>query len=205
MNGKLYPLAKVQLGRMGALHPANRLAAYLTGRVGSNRKPQGSSSTCKPAETQNPGLVSAAPVTPDLSDPTTTKPTRPVTVVTLSTSATGETVIQVCLCQLVGAPEPRPHPQHLSDPLHLCSDSQVRRSVAPEGSQLLLQAPPPHPGAPPPTPGQKLVLQLVQRSSGIQSYRRVDGKLVQLIPISHLRPAGGTPVTGESQLSINSS
>lgn len=38
MNGKLYPMAKVQLGKMGALHPANRLAAYLTGRVASSRK-----------------------------------------------------------------------------------------------------------------------------------------------------------------------
>lgn len=38
VNGKLYPMAKVQLGKMGALHPANRLAAYLTGRVGSGKK-----------------------------------------------------------------------------------------------------------------------------------------------------------------------
>lgn len=38
VNGKLYPMAKVQLGKMGALHPANRLAAYLTGRVGSSNK-----------------------------------------------------------------------------------------------------------------------------------------------------------------------
>ncbi|KAI4882943.1 hypothetical protein NFI96_015613, partial [Prochilodus magdalenae] len=33
VNGKSYPQAKLELGQMGALHPANRLAAYITGRV----------------------------------------------------------------------------------------------------------------------------------------------------------------------------
>lgn len=33
VNGKSYPIAKLQLGHMGALHPANRLAAYITGRL----------------------------------------------------------------------------------------------------------------------------------------------------------------------------
>ncbi|XP_065109757.1 MAX dimerization protein MGA a isoform X2 [Paramisgurnus dabryanus] len=33
VNGKVYPQAKLELGKMGALHPANRLAAYITGRL----------------------------------------------------------------------------------------------------------------------------------------------------------------------------
>ncbi|XP_066525313.1 MAX dimerization protein MGA a [Hoplias malabaricus] len=33
VNGKSYPQAKLELGQMGALHPANRLAAYITGKV----------------------------------------------------------------------------------------------------------------------------------------------------------------------------
>ncbi|KAK2103764.1 hypothetical protein P7K49_017620 [Saguinus oedipus] len=33
VNGKSYPQAKLLLGQMGALHPANRLAAYITGRL----------------------------------------------------------------------------------------------------------------------------------------------------------------------------
>ncbi|XP_056333730.1 MAX dimerization protein MGA a isoform X3 [Danio aesculapii] len=33
VNGKPYPQAKLELGHMGALHPANRLAAYITGRI----------------------------------------------------------------------------------------------------------------------------------------------------------------------------
>ncbi|KAJ3613606.1 hypothetical protein NHX12_019852, partial [Muraenolepis orangiensis] len=40
VNGKPYPMAMVQLGRMGALNPTNRLAAYLTGRVGHSPPPE---------------------------------------------------------------------------------------------------------------------------------------------------------------------
>ncbi|KAK1875483.1 MAX associated protein [Dissostichus eleginoides] len=43
VNGKPYPLAKIQLGKMGALHPANRLAAYLTGRSSAPTPPKVSS------------------------------------------------------------------------------------------------------------------------------------------------------------------
>lgn len=53
VNGKLYPMAKVQLGKMGALHPANRLAAYLTGRVASGRKPPSSPEAPAPPQVQS--------------------------------------------------------------------------------------------------------------------------------------------------------
>ncbi|XP_030643772.1 MAX dimerization protein MGA a [Chanos chanos] len=33
VNGKQYPQAKLELSQMGALHPANRLAAYITGKA----------------------------------------------------------------------------------------------------------------------------------------------------------------------------
>ncbi|XP_056248740.1 MAX dimerization protein MGA a isoform X5 [Seriola aureovittata] len=177
VNGKLYPLAKIQLGKMGALHPANRLAAYLTGRVGSNRKPQGpsssSSSSSQPPHTQSSGPTpQTALSTSNLTASATAKPPRPVTLVTLPTPA---------------------------------KDSQVSRSVvqpvnpplgmaAPEGSRLLIQVP-----AAPPSSGQRMVLQLVQTASGVQYYRRPDGKLIQLIPISQMRPFNPKPpVTGPS-------
>uniref|UniRef100_A0A8C8I2I3 MAX dimerization protein MGA a n=1 Tax=Oncorhynchus tshawytscha TaxID=74940 RepID=A0A8C8I2I3_ONCTS len=38
VNGRSYPNAKLQLGMMGAMHPANRLAAYLMGKL---RRPTG--------------------------------------------------------------------------------------------------------------------------------------------------------------------
>ncbi|XP_070776873.1 MAX dimerization protein MGA a [Enoplosus armatus] len=89
VNGKLYPLAKIQLGKMGALHPANRLAAYLTGRVGSNRKQQGpssSSSPSKPPQHQSSGL---SPQTISLAPPLP-RSQLSVAVLTLPTSPTAE-------------------------------------------------------------------------------------------------------------------
>lgn len=38
MNGKSYSQARLLLGQMGALHPANRLAAFVTGRLRSVAK-----------------------------------------------------------------------------------------------------------------------------------------------------------------------
>ncbi|XP_028294150.1 MAX dimerization protein MGA a isoform X2 [Gouania willdenowi] len=57
VNGKLYPRAKIQLGMMGALHPANWLAALLTGRVGSMR-PTPSLQQAPPIATVNDDIMS---------------------------------------------------------------------------------------------------------------------------------------------------
>lgn len=88
VNGKLYPLAKIQLGKMGALHPANRLAAYLTGRVGFNQKQPGSSSSVvpsKPPQTQSSGP------TPQATTATPPPGSQPlVKVLTITTVPTGE-------------------------------------------------------------------------------------------------------------------
>lgn len=90
VNGKQYPLAKIQLGGMGALHPANRLAAYLTGREGSQRQQQASSSSEPSCILQNsphstssassvPPTPAAPTVTPAMlqSQPLVTQPTLP--------------------------------------------------------------------------------------------------------------------------------
>ncbi|MEQ2236554.1 hypothetical protein ILYODFUR_013983, partial [Ilyodon furcidens] len=77
VNGKQYPFAKIELGRMGALHPANRLAAYLTGRAGSQRQKQASSMSelsCK--HQSSPHFTSSAfcvPPAPPASTVTTAR------------------------------------------------------------------------------------------------------------------------------------
>ncbi|KAI4792109.1 hypothetical protein KUCAC02_033606, partial [Chaenocephalus aceratus] len=84
VNGKPYPLAKIQLGKMGALHPANRLAAYLTGRVGNIRKqqppsqpPQSSAPT--PPEVYSKPPQSSVPTPPEVysKPPQSSVPTPP--------------------------------------------------------------------------------------------------------------------------------
>lgn len=97
VNGKQFPLAKIKLGRMGALHPANRLAAYLTGRVGS-MKPRQSSLSSEPScnlqsfphVTSSAYCVPPAPAAPTVapavvqSQPPATQPTLPTPLPTPS-------------------------------------------------------------------------------------------------------------------------
>lgn len=70
---------------------------------------------------------------------------------------------------------------------------------APKGSQLLIVQVPglrgkvPVPGPapcplPPGSAGQRMILQPVRTASGVQYYRKPDGNLVQLVPISQLKP-----------------
>lgn len=67
-------------------------------------------------------------------------------------------------------------------------------NLPPKSSQLLmvqvpgLQGQVPAPAVMPTAPRQRMVLQPVQAAPGVQYYRRPDGKLVQLVPISQLRP-----------------
>ncbi|XP_076605255.1 MAX dimerization protein MGA a isoform X2 [Chaetodon auriga] len=237
VNAKLYPLAKIQLGKMGALHPANRLAAYLTGRVGSNRKQQGSSpfsSPTEPPQNKSSGLTpqTVSPASFTLSGLAATPPLRsqpsvaalthpppavvqaaPVKVDHSAASAeqpAGETpegvgtkvvTVRVYPGPVGGASQVRvvPGASGSSTPT---SDSQVSSSVvppvnpAPKGSQLLIvqvpglhgKVPVPGPVLPPSSTGQRMVLQPVRASSGIQYYRKPDGNLVQLVPLSKLRP-----------------
>lgn len=247
VNGKLYPLAKVQLGSMGALHPANRLAAYLTGRVGSSRKQQGtlcsSSSSSKPPQTQSSGLTlqTVSSASPGLATSTMTPcPSKPQSSATELMLKASSTVLQPAVKKVnqsaVGSssqptgetpevegtqfinlrvyPSPvRPGSQFrtvraASAPKtdFEASSSMVQPgnscpgSVAPKGSHMLL-VPVQGPGATAPVSGlapqvpgplttsQRTVLQSVQTASGVKYYRRQDGKLVQIVPVSQLQSA----------------
>ncbi|CAG5866968.1 unnamed protein product [Menidia menidia] len=173
VNGKLYPLAKIQLGRMGALHPANRLAAYLTGRVGPSRQQEVSS--CKPAQTPQTtpsapsALTSSGAITTNVTA-TPVTPELPVTSVKLSPSLTDSQS-----SSSVGQPV----------------DSQVLKiQVQGPHKGLALSHPTPH-GPTPPSTNQKIVLQLVPSPSGdhlMQHYRKPDVKLVPFIPFNQLAP-----------------
>ncbi|KAM9341612.1 MAX dimerization protein MGA a [Symphorus nematophorus] len=263
VNKKLYPLAKIQLGKMGALHPANRLAAYLTGRVGSNRKQQAASSSLSTDRPQNQNRSSGLPPVP-VSGPTVAPPrSQPaVTLLALPTPPTvvqpppvkvvqsaassdppaGSRVVTVMVypqaptgganqirvlpaasgssaptkaSQVVSPVAPPPKASQLlllhvppprgkvpvaaPPPLSSSSSSSLGQRVllqpvpssSPSGQRVV--APPPSSSgqrvvAPPPSsPGQRVLLQPVQTASGLQYFRKPDGKLVQLVPISQLK------------------
>uniref|UniRef100_A0A8C2E3G2 MAX dimerization protein MGA a n=1 Tax=Cyprinus carpio TaxID=7962 RepID=A0A8C2E3G2_CYPCA len=75
VNGKTYPQAKLELGKMGALHPANRLAAYITGRI------------C-PVSQSGPNVVTTSTVT---KASITSIPVSTVSTVTTVTSTSAST------------------------------------------------------------------------------------------------------------------
>ncbi|KAI5102418.1 MAXprotein-associated protein isoform X2 [Silurus meridionalis] len=75
VNGKLYPQAKLELGQMGALHPANRLAAYITGRV------------CV-ANKNEPKAAIPASKTSNMACTTSTKPSYPTFTTSTKTAYT---------------------------------------------------------------------------------------------------------------------
>uniref|UniRef100_A0A671TVR1 MAX dimerization protein MGA a n=1 Tax=Sparus aurata TaxID=8175 RepID=A0A671TVR1_SPAAU len=165
VNGKPYPLAKIQLGRMGALHPANRLAAYLTGRVGLNRKKQSSSSSLpsSPSLAKPPQIQTSAPTSQPsvtlLKIPTAPSVLQPAALKLVQSAASSKPPADEApegdvsrLVMLKMFPGPKgggslvrgiPRAPGSSS---LMSDPQLSSSVAPAGSQLLMLQVPRPPG-----------------------------------------------------------
>ncbi|XP_060118804.1 MAX gene-associated protein-like [Heteronotia binoei] len=73
VNGKNYPQAKLLLGQMGALHPANRLAAYITGRLQPTVLDLSTLSTVVSKVPSNPKVGGSEPQSVDVSTSNTTK------------------------------------------------------------------------------------------------------------------------------------
>ncbi|CAN9501918.1 unnamed protein product [Ophioblennius macclurei] len=151
VNGKLYPLAKIQLGMMGALHPANRLAAYLTGRVGPSRRlqaPSSSSSSPSPSSFSNPQSCSGQ-TTPAPSSGTSS----PVVL--------APSLLPTSFAPSLPPQEPAPNAPQV-----------LKIQVPGPGSPWFL---------PPPPASQKLLVQQIPSNPEPKLYRRQDGKLVQVL------------------------
>ncbi|KAM6359569.1 MAX gene-associated protein isoform 5-T8 [Alca torda] len=83
VNDKRFPQAKLLLGQMGALHPANRLAAYITGRLRPTVLGISTLSTVISKVASN--AKAAASVTPSVQVPTTSTPKTTSSTSTTST------------------------------------------------------------------------------------------------------------------------
>ncbi|XP_061467349.1 MAX gene-associated protein isoform X2 [Rhineura floridana] len=84
VNGKNYPQAKLLLGQMGALHPANRLAAYITGRLRPTMLDLSTVSTVISKVASNVGLAASEPQSTKV--PTTETSKAPLSSNTTSAS-----------------------------------------------------------------------------------------------------------------------
>ncbi|KAJ8353574.1 hypothetical protein SKAU_G00211410 [Synaphobranchus kaupii] len=185
VNGKSYPQAKLQLGQMGALHPANRLAAYITGRLRPLSQEASSAAGSKrpsPASTPQPSHLAKVAMTNSVAMPTSVSSGSAPVVGTVLNSLdrnTSPKVSKVTPSLMGAAPGPRMLLIPVSPP---ASGVRGPASAAPG-------ARPAAPSFAPLTPGQRMVLQPVRSSSGTTLYRHPNGHLIQLVPLSQLRAA----------------
>ncbi|OXB70478.1 UNVERIFIED_CONTAM: hypothetical protein H355_012076, partial [Colinus virginianus] len=102
VNGKMYPQAKLLLGQMGALHPATRLAGYVTGRL---RPAVLDISTLSTVISK---VASKASGTPSVQVPTASAPntTSSISTTTSNPSVTTLKALIPPLRQIVARPSP---------------------------------------------------------------------------------------------------
>ncbi|XP_026922791.2 MAX gene-associated protein isoform X6 [Acinonyx jubatus] len=186
VNGKSYPQAKLLLGQMGALHPANRLAAYITGRlrpsvldlstlstviskvasnakVAASRKPRTllpSTSNCKTASS---------------SGATTNRPGK-----NLKAFVPAKRPIENAPQIPVATPQVSPNTMKRTGPRLLLIPVQ-------QGSPTLRPAPNTQ------LQGHRMVLQPVRSPSGMNLFRHPNGQIVQLLPLHQLRGSNTQP------------
>ncbi|XP_009868613.1 PREDICTED: MAX gene-associated protein [Apaloderma vittatum] len=106
VNDKRYPQAKLLLGQMGALHPANRLAAYIAGRLQHAVLDISTLSTV--ISKVAPSAKAAAPETPSVQVPTTSAPKTTSSTSTTSTPTvtTLKTHVPPAQRQIAARPSP---------------------------------------------------------------------------------------------------
>uniref|UniRef100_A0A4W5PJE5 Uncharacterized protein n=1 Tax=Hucho hucho TaxID=62062 RepID=A0A4W5PJE5_9TELE len=185
VNGRSYPHAKLQLGMMGAMHPANRLAAYLTGKL---RRPTGpETSMATSVSSQHPPSESPEDTRSSTGQPAqlTATPTTSLTIVTTSVPS----VASVAAGPIGDVSLPKTSPSSgvvTSPPMLVLPDTgtsnAVRRSCPPTS-----QTPTPLIPLTPLAAGRRMVLQPVRSASGTTLYRNPNGQLIQLVPLSQLQ------------------
>ncbi|KAM9355023.1 MAX dimerization protein MGA a [Pholidichthys leucotaenia] len=153
VNGKLYPRAKIQLGRMGALHPANRLAAYLMGRVVSSRQVR-----ALPPPTLSPlrGSVLSSKPCPQLTSSGPSNLSVAVAATTSTTTRTSKPKKKQKPTTANALTTVRDPPPSSSVPPHLNPSPTTAKTLTPVREPPSSSSVPPHP-APSPTTAKTLI------------------------------------------------
>ncbi|XP_058149953.1 MAX gene-associated protein isoform X11 [Dasypus novemcinctus] len=185
VNGKSYPQAKLLLGQMGALHPANRLAAYITGRLRPSVLDLSTLSTVISKVASNAKVAASR-------KPRTLLPSTSNSKTTSSSSTTtnrpGKNLKAFVPAKrpIENAPQIPVAPQ--------VSPNTMKRA----GPRLLLI--PVQQGSPTLRPipntqlqGHRMVLQPVRSPSGMNLFRHPNGQIVQLLPLHQLRGSNTQP------------
>ncbi|XP_067274500.1 MAX gene-associated protein isoform X2 [Pseudorasbora parva] len=194
VNGKTYAQAKLLLGRMGALHPANRLAAFVTGRI-------------RPIP-QNNSRAAELPQTRKLKETR-----RPVSARSKHTVAQSEQRKEASRTPQTLAIFQAPDGIRTTPTLFIFShfpnqEAPTSNHVTSSKPGLVLSAVAPPTEAPPavaplPTvlpasalpPGQQVVLQPVAGMTGVNMCQ-FNGQMIRLMPVSGAPPTvPGAPPT----------
>ncbi|XP_016347961.1 MAX gene-associated protein-like isoform X3 [Sinocyclocheilus anshuiensis] len=173
VNGKTYPQAKLELGKMGALHPANRLAAYITGRI------------C-PVSQSGPNVVTTSTVTKASITSVPVSTVSTVTTVTSTSASTAKPLIKsvggsgLTSATTVSSPGSTT-PGKKKVYITVMSRSTGLTSSSPRFTKPVTQTRPPQ------TQNQKVLLQVVKTADGNTLYRNPNGQLLQLVPLSQIK------------------
>ncbi|XP_014636078.1 PREDICTED: MAX gene-associated protein isoform X6 [Ceratotherium simum simum] len=186
VNGKSYPQAKLLLGQMGALHPANRLAAYITGRLRPSVLDLSTLSTVISKVASNAKVAASRKPRTLLPSTSNSK--------TASSSGTTTNRPGKHLKAFVPAKRPIENAPQIPVATPQVSPNTVKRP----GPRLLLI--PVQQGSPTlrPVPntqlqGHRMVLQPVRSPSGMNLFRHPNGQIVQLLPLHQLRGSNTQP------------
>ncbi|XP_077736850.1 MAX gene-associated protein isoform X7 [Canis aureus] len=186
VNGKSYPQAKLLLGQMGALHPANRLAAYITGRLRPSVLDLSTLSTVISKVASNAKVAASR-------KPRTLLPSTSNCKMASSSGATTNRPGKN-LKAFVPAKRPIENAPQIPVATPQVSPNTVKRT----GPRLLLI--PVQQGSPTlrPVPntqlqGHRMVLQPVRSPSGMNLFRHPNGQIVQLLPLHQLRGSNTQP------------
>ncbi|CAB1343199.1 unnamed protein product, partial [Coregonus sp. 'balchen'] len=185
VNGKPYSQARLLLGQMGALHPTNRLAAFVTGRLRSVAKAPQKPLSCLPRLKKTP--VGAGCLK-----------TAGTAVTPLGSSSVKSMAMAQKVFQTPAGKNKLP-PYRPPWSLGVTSTSQTTTTTDPKDpavAHLLLipMAPPPAPGTSPgshpgvvPPAGRKMLQQTVASSQGCKTYHQTNGQLIKPVPLNQMR------------------
>ncbi|XP_068873494.1 MAX gene-associated protein isoform X5 [Aphelocoma coerulescens] len=205
VNDKRYPQAKLLLGQMGALHPASRLAAYITGRLQPTVLDIAALSTV--ISKVAPSAKTPASGTPSVQGRTTSAPkttsststTSTPTVTTLKTHVPAQRQIVI----LSGVNSSPPQNPKRDDAVPQAA-SKTPPKIAPGtdkrvGPRLLLIPVHQTPSALRPLNNtqlaqrQRMVLQPLRSPGAVNLFRHPNGQIIQLVPLQQVRAAGAQP------------
>ncbi|KAI4885412.1 hypothetical protein NFI96_018042, partial [Prochilodus magdalenae] len=181
VNGKLYNQAKLLLGQMGALHPANRFAAFVTGRLRPRLQdpPKVFADVLKPCLTKAPAEPNAATKTTSISQTTPPMSSRPLPAIAAKTkSVSKRTRSKLNSMTALSTPVESPGTTPLLSP----GSKLVNAPVPPANSLSTNSGESTTTGALP--PGQQVILQQLPGVPGSNIFCQYNGQIIHLVPIA---------------------